>query len=53
MESKKEKNDTNELIYETEIDSQTLGTNIWSPNGKWDKLGDWDQHTIICKTDKQ
>ena len=56
MESKKrEKNDTNGFIYKTEIDSQTLETNIWSPNGKWgrDKLGDWDKHTTTWKTDKQ
>ena len=31
MESKK--NDTNELIYKTETDSQTLKTNLWLPNG--------------------
>ena len=27
------KNDTNELIYKTEIDSQTQETNLWLP--KW------------------
>ena len=27
------KNDTNELIYETEIDSQTQKTNLWLPKG--------------------
>ena len=27
------KDDTNELIYETEIDSQTQKTNLWLP--KW------------------
>ena len=37
------KNDTNEFIYKTEIDSQTQKTNLWLP--KWlersegDKLG--------------
>ena len=40
------KNDTNELIYKTEIDSQTQKTNLWLPKGKgggWrDKLGVWD-----------
>ena len=36
-------NDTNELIYETEIDPQT--ENLWLPKGKVegaDKLGVWD-----------
>ena len=28
------KNDTNELIYKTEIDSQTLKTNLRLPKGK-------------------
>ena len=28
------KYDTNELIYETETDSQTLKTNLWLPKGK-------------------
>ena len=39
------KNDTNELIYKTETDSETLKTNSWLPKGKgWgrDKLGVWD-----------
>ena len=26
--------DTNELIYETETDSQTQKTNLWLPKGK-------------------
>ena len=26
--------DTNEFIYKTEIDSQTLETNLWLPKGK-------------------
>ena len=36
---------TNELIYKTEADSQTLKTNLWLPKGKrreGDKLGAWD-----------
>ena len=33
MESKK-KNDTNEIIYKTHIDSQSEKTNLWLPNGK-------------------
>ena len=28
------KNDTNELIYKTETDSQTQKTNLWFPQGK-------------------
>ena len=39
------KNDTNELTYNTEIDSQTQKTNLWLPKGKGegrDKLGIWD-----------
>ena len=28
------KNDTNELIYKTGTDSQTLKTNLWLPKGK-------------------
>ena len=38
-------NDTSELIYKTEIDSQTEKTNLWLPKGKGggrDKLGVWD-----------
>ena len=30
---KKEKSDTNELIYKTEIDPQTQKTNLWLPKG--------------------
>ena len=36
------KNDTNKLIYKTEIDPQTYKANLWLPKGKgvWsDKLG--------------
>ena len=35
------KSNTNELVYKTEIDSQTLKTNLWLPKGKGgeDKLG--------------
>ena len=42
------KSDTNEVIYKTEIDSQTQKTNLWLPKGmggrEWgrDKLGVWD-----------
>ena len=44
MESKKKKKDTNELIYETELDQQTQKTNLWLPKGNRgrDKLGVWD-----------
>ena len=40
-----EKNNTNELIYKTETDSQTQKTNLWLPKGKGEgknKLGVWD-----------
>ena len=39
------KNDTNELIYKTEIDPQTWKTNLWLSKGKGagrDKLEGWD-----------
>ena len=39
------KNDTNEVIYKTEADSQISKTNLWLPKGKHgigDKLGVWD-----------
>ena len=39
------KNDTNELIYKTETDSQISKTNLWLPMGNVgdsDKLGVWD-----------
>ena len=29
------KYDTYEVIYKTEIDSQTQKTNLWLPKGKW------------------
>ena len=52
------KYDTNELTYETEIDSQTQGTDLWWPvGGAWgrDGLGVGDQQvgTIIHRVDKQ
>ena len=53
------KYDTNELIYETETDSQTQRTDLWLPRWKeeWgrDGLGVWDQQiqTIIYRMDKQ
>ena len=39
------KNDMNELVYKTEIDSQTLSTNIRVPKGKGggrENLGVWN-----------
>ena len=33
------KDDKNELIYETETDSQTQKTNLWLPKGKGDRGG--------------
>ena len=52
------KNDTNEVVYKTETDSQTSKTNLQLPKGKggWtDRLGvwDWHIHTTIFKTDNQ
>ena len=40
----KKKNDTNELIYKTETDSQIQKANLRLPKGKRgrDKLGVWD-----------
>ena len=39
------KNDTNELIYKTETDSQIQKTNLLLPQGKGTGiLGVWDQH---------
>ena len=36
------KNDTNELIYKTETDSQTSKANLWLPKGKgWGGGRDW------------
>ena len=49
MESKKKKKDTKELIYKTEIESQTWKTNLWLSKemvlvwgGDIKKLGVWD-----------
>ena len=40
------KNDTKELIYETETNSQISKPNLWLPRGKtWggrEKLGEWE-----------
>ena len=33
------KNDTSELIYKTETDSQILKTNLWLPKGKGGEEG--------------
>ena len=47
------KSDTNELIYKTETDSQTLRPNLWFPKeknvGGRNGLGawDWHMHTIV------
>ena len=32
------KYDTNEVVYKTEIDSQTQKTNLWLPKGKVEDL---------------
>ena len=52
------KNDSNELTYKTETDSQTQKINLQLPKGKGgrrDKLGGWDQHaiTVTYKIDNQ
>ena len=52
------KKDINELIYKTEIDSQTSKTNFWLPKGKGgvrDGLGvwDWHIHIIVCGMNSQ
>ena len=53
------KSDKNELIYKTEIDSQTWKTNLWLPRGKGRGGGgiNWEFginiHTTIYKIDKQ
>ena len=49
------KNDTNELIYKTETDSDTEDKLITKREGGRDKLGVWDYqiHTTIYKIDKQ
>ena len=48
------KNNTNELIHKTEMDSQTQKKTYGSPREKAGE-GVWDQqiHTTIYKTDKQ
>ena len=41
----KKKKDSNELIFRTETDSQTLKTNLWLPKGtnrERDGMGVWD-----------
>ena len=47
------KNDTDELIYKTETDTQIKKTNLWLPKRKGgrDKLEVWDYHlyTAIYK----
>ena len=36
-----------ELIYKSEVQTQTQRTNVWTPVGErgWDGLGYWDWHT--------
>ena len=45
------KNDTNELIYKTETDSQTYRTNLWLPGGKRGvvNLGVWVNKLLCIK----
>ena len=35
------KDDTNELIYKTEVESQRYKTNLWLPKGKGDAFELW------------
>ena len=39
MQNLKQKNDTNELTYKAETDSQTQKTNLWLPKGKGGEEG--------------
>ena len=46
-------NDTNELLYTTETDLQTLKTNLWLPKGKHGGEGinqelEMNIHTLLC-----
>ena len=52
------KYDTNEPIYETEIDSQTQRTDLWLPReGGWGRdglgVGDQQMQTSVYRMDKQ
>ena len=49
------KNDTNELIYKTETDSETQKTNLWLPKGKgWGQTRSMELTDVHCyKIDKQ
>ena len=48
---KSKKNDIDELIYKTEIDSESQKTNLWLPKGiqgmEGEKLGVWDERIYI------
>ena len=46
------KKGSNEPIYKTETDSQTLKTNLWLPKGKGGagdglRVWDWHMHTVV------
>ena len=43
------KYDTNELIYQTQTDSQTQRTDLWLPKGGGLGREDWEFGTSICK----
>ena len=50
------KNDTNELIYKTEMDSQTQKTNLWLAKGKDGGINlefQVNKYTTVHKLDKQ
>ena len=42
------KNDTNELIYKTETDSQTQRTNLWLPGGNGGGKGQLGSLGLKC-----
>ena len=48
------KYDTNELIYETEMNSQTQRTDLWLPRGRDGlRFGDYQIQTITYTVNKQ
>ena len=47
MQNLKKKNDSNELIYKTQTDSQTWNTSLWLPKGKGRGGMDWGFGTDI------
>ena len=50
-----ERNDTNELTYKTETDSQTSRTSLWLPGEGWGEgiVRDAHVYTVVLKVDNQ